>query len=277
MSKRKNTIIILFVLVLLLVGAIVSIQIYREKSSKENKAAQNFIDFLYQNDMVDKSENKTDTKYKSKKISDGSKEYYQVSTENFTVNLDSNYNVIGFNNYKLVSLDTVISENSAREIAEKYISNLSNEDYKFKELIKEGETKVNYYSYIFTRYKEGYPFYSDQIVINIDKTTGYLSGYSNTILQGSPKAIIINTEQVNAENSAIDLFNQLNKDGKIKRNTTYKAFCDTKDKATTELCYVVTVEGVDSEEKEVRWKYFISTETGEVINSVKDNISITAS
>lgn len=277
MSKRRKTIIILSIMGLLIVGAILSIQIYNSRNIKEKEAAKSFIELLYNNDMIDRTEEKDDIKYNTKKQSDGVKEYYEVTTKNFTINLDSNFKVIGFNNYKIEIKDTQISEKSAREFAEKYISNLSKEDYKFKETIKEGDTKLNCYSYIFTRYKEGQPFYSDQILIKIDKIKGYLEGYSNTTLQGEPKKVNIIIEQGSAEGNAIISFNEKNKSGRVLPNTTYKAFCDTKDKTVTELCYVVTVIGVDEEKKEVRFKYFISTETGELINSIKDNVSNTVS
>jgi len=275
MSNRGKIIMIICIIILLVIGACLSIQIFYNRNTKEEKSAKDFIVLLYSKDMVDKTDSTDKIKYKVEKQSDGIKEYYRVTTKNYGIDLDSNYKVIGFNNYKVVSLDTLISEDAARVIAEKYISQLVEDDYKFKEAIKEDSTSVSYYSYIFTKYKGGYPFYSDQIVINIDKSTGYLSGYSNTNMQGEPKEANIGIEQVGAESTAIEVFNKLNVAGVIEERYTFKAFCDNKDKTATELCYVVTVKGTDIDNKEVKWKYFISTESGEVINSIKDNVTNT--
>ena len=275
MSNRRKTIMILSIIILLIIGTFLSIQIFYNRSTKEKIAAKDFVELLYSNNMVDKTEIEDKIKYKSEKLGDGVKEYYRVSTKNYGIDLDSNYKIIGFNNYKVVSLGTLISEDAARTIAEKYISQLAVEDYKFKDTIKEAESVVPYYSYIFTRYKEGYPFYSDQIIINIDKSSGYLSGYSNTTLQGETRSINISIEQNIAENMAVDEFDKLNKAGVAETESTFKAFCNDKDKTETELCYVVTVKGTDIDGKEVKWKYFISTESGEVINSIKDNVSNT--
>lgn len=275
MSNRGKTIMILSITILLIIGTFLSVQIFYNRSTKETIAAKDFIELLYSNNMVGKTEIEDEIKYKSEKLSDGVKEYYRVSTKNYGMDLDSNYKIIGFNNYKVVSLDTLISEDAARTIAEKYISQLSEEDYKFKDTIKEAEIVVPYYSYIFTRYKEGHPFYSDQIIINIDKSSGYLSGYSNTTLQGETRSINISIEQNVAENIAVAEFIKLNKAGVVETDSTFKAFCNDKDKTETELCYVVTVKGTDIDDKEVKWKYFISTESGEVINSIKDNVSNT--
>lgn len=273
MSNRGKPIIILTITILFIISTFLSIEIFYNRSTKETIAAKEFIELLYSNNMVDKTEKENKIKYNVEKLSYGVKEYYRISTKSYGIDLDSNYKVIGFINYKVVSLDTLISEEAARVIAEKYISQLSEEDYKFKETIKEVGIVVPYYSYNFTRYKEGYPFYSDQIIINIDKSSGYLSGYSNTTLQGETRGINISIEQNVAENIALVEFVKLNKGGVVETNSTFKAFCNDKDKTKTELCYVVTVKGTDVDGKEVKWKYFISAESGQVINSIKDNVS----
>ena len=39
-----------------------------------------------------------------------------------------------------------------------------------------------------------------------------------------------------------------------------------------ELCYVITLKGIDADKKEIRVKYFISTEDGRIIRTIRDNI-----
>lgn len=279
MKKNKGHIIFLIVIIFLVIIATSLVIIFNMKNTKEIKVSKEFIQLLYDNNMIENKSTVNDIKYKSEKISDGTKEFYRVSANEYGIDIDSNYNVIGFSN-NLSSKYTTnqnINEEEAREIAEKYIVDLVKDNYMFKEAIDPGEKQVSYYSYRFTRYKDDYPFYNDTILINIDKYTGFLSNYSNTSSQGEPKEVVINIDDITAENTALELFNSLNKNGVVDKTKekTYRVYYDNKDKSDTELCYLVTISGLDIDNKEVQWKYFVSTETGEIINYLRDTVSNT--
>lgn len=275
MNSKKGSKVIITVFVILLICTGFAIQHFYGRINKEINSAKSFVELLYDKKMIDTSEDLDEIDYEVVKQLDGNKENYRVSSENFGFDLNSEYNVIGFTyNYKLKNEDNLLSEEEARKLAEKYISILSEEDYKFKKQIQEELSDgLSYYGYMFSRYKDGYPFYNDQIMIQIDKYSGYLTGYSNTTSQGTPEKIEINVELDGAKEIAIESFNSLNKDGVVDSNDILVAYADNKDKTRTELCYVITVSGKDVDDKDVKWKFFITTDTGEVINSTRDTVS----
>lgn len=274
MSSKNGSKVIIAVFVILLIGIAASVQHFYGRINKEIDSSKNFIELLYDNKMIDTSQDIDEIDYKVEKQLDGNKENYRVSSRNFGFDLNSKYNVIGFTyNYNGKNNNKLISEEDARKLAEKYIEILSKEDYKFKMQIQEDLSDgLSYYGYMFSRYKDGYPFYNDQIMIQIDKYSGYLAGYSNTTSQGKPEKIEINVELEGAIKIALETFNNLNKDGVVNEDSIEISYADNKDKTKTELCYVITVSGKDVDDKEVKWKYFITTNTGEVINFRKDTI-----
>ena len=75
-----------------------------------------------------------------------------------------------------------------------------------------------------------------------------------------------------AENIADKDFLANNLDVSEVHNDTFQAFYEDKTSGKIELCHIVTVEGINSDNKEVRVKYIISTETGEIVNIIKDNV-----
>lgn len=58
---------------------------------------------------------------------------------------------------------------------------------------------------------------------------------------------------------------------------TFKAFYEDKDRKKTELCYVISIKGLGIDGKEMKTKYFVSTESGEIINRIKDTVTETKS
>ena len=97
---------------------------------------------------------------------------------------------------------------------------INNSSNKYKDKIDDGD--VSYYGYIFTRYKDGYPFYSDQITIQIDKKTGYLVGFSNTASQGSAKKAVVNLEISGARQIGLDTFrSKFKNNGSVNDNEIY--------------------------------------------------------
>ncbi|MGG7176480.1 YcdB/YcdC domain-containing protein [Clostridium paraputrificum] len=275
MNYKKKSIIFFAIIVVLAMGIFFSIYLYVGGGTKEVKAAKRFIGIVYSYDIVDKSENKDQISYKSLSKSDSSslKETYSVTTRDFGIDIDSEFNVIGFSNNVSKVGSVNISENKARDLAEEYLSHIYKGKYGFKEIIKDESTeKSPYYSLVFTKYADGYPYYTDQIMVSINKNSGKMDGYSNSTSQGEPEKVKINKSQDEAEDIAIKAFSKLNKDAEIVENT-YKAFAGDRDKVRTELCYIVTLKGIDADNKETKVKYFISTENGNVVNTVKDKIS----
>lgn len=277
--NKKGTKIFIVAIMLLIICVGIVIYLFNIKIHKEIKATKEFLQVLYDNKMLKTDISINDIEFNISKLSDGNKKYYRVTSKMYGLDLDADYNVVAFNNYSDIAAikDNSITEEAAIVLAEEYIGKIVKEDYKYKEKISDGEDSLSYYGYIFTRYKDGYPFYSDQIMIQIDKYSGYLTAYTNTATQCIPKRIDVKIKIDSAEAIAVENFNNssTNKEGSIEKDTTYIAYCDNSDKTVTKLCYIVVVKGLDIDNNEIKWKYFITADTGEVLNSMKDTVSKT--
>lgn len=276
MNFTKRGIVFFLTIVGLLLCIFFIVYTFIGGTSKEVKAAKSFIGVLYSEDIVVESEDQKLISYESTKKNDSSNgnEYYVVNTRDFGIDVDSNYNIIGFKNKVSTVGEVKVSKEEAIKLAEKYLGYIYEGDFKFKEFIEEEGAVTPYYSLVFTKFKNGYPFYKDQIVVSIDKENGKLDGYSNITTQGDPKKIKVDVNISEAEENALKEFLTLNESGEVV-GETFKAFFENKDKTETELCFVVTLKGVGIDGKEAQWKYFVSTDSGKIINILKDTVKET--
>lgn len=271
MNFKKTRIVLSITIVCLLLCIIFIGYIYIGSGSKEIRAAKKFISLLYLEDIVSESEELKSISYESTKKNDSAnqREYYVINTRDFGIDIDSDYDVVGFKNKVCTVGETRVSEEEAIKLAKEYLDKIYYGDVGYKETIKDETQVTPYYSLVFTKQKNGYPFYKDQIVINIDKEMGTLDGYSNMSTIGKPKRAKIKVEQSEAERTALNEFSTLSGEAKISEDT-FKAFYMDKDGEETELCYIVSLEGKGIDGKETRWKFFVSTESGSIINTIKD-------
>lgn len=276
-ESKKNAVILGALLLCIVTFTLIVVITLKYNKSKEARATKEFIEVIEEKNMIEIEDYK-DIKYTVKKQVDGlnTKGFYYVSTPNFDVYLNEDYEVTGFTNRIEKVGVTEVSFEQAKDTAEKYIDELVHDDAILKDYNQESDKKVPYYSFVFIKYKDGYPFYTDQIIINIDKSKGLLDGYSNYSIQGEPIEIIISISQEKAEEIAKNEFLKLNTEPKIAEDTI-KAYVNDKDMLLCELSYIVTIIGKDLQSKETKYKYFISTKDGTIINSSKDNVSNTTS
>ena len=142
-----------------------------------------------------------------------------------------------------------------------YVEEMFDGEYKIDDISKEDKDSNSYYSVVFSKYEEGYPYYSEKLIMNIDKESGKLQGCINKTQNLSHKKVDINISEKKAEEIALNSFNKLNKDGRII-NKPYLAFYNNKeDEGENELCYIIEI--ANKSEKNV---YFISSINGEVKN-----------
>jgi len=272
MKKKNKKIFSLILIVILLIVISLSAHVIIGNGKKEIKAARNFKELLYSEDMINKYENDSLLSYKSTRKIDASnsKKYYTVTTKYFTMDIDDSYNVVGFNNMLYEDGKTQIDKESAKEISENYLKKLYNGDYEYDSLVEDDTLNVPYYTFIFKKCEKGYPYYDKKITLQINKFTGNLDGYVNFNSYVDTKNIDILLSEEEAISNALKDFNEINKNGEIIG--IYKAWTENEDKSFMELCYVITLKGIDEEEKEIRIKYFISTEDGRIIRTINDNI-----
>ena len=272
MKKKNKKIFSLIFIVILLIVIALSAHVIIGNGKKEIKAAKNFKELLYSEDMINEYENDSLLSYKSisKIDASNSKKYYTVTTKYFTMDIDDSYNIIGFNNMLYGNGKTQIDKEVAKEISEKYLKKLYNGDYEYDSILEEKTLNVPYYTFIFKKCEKGYPYYDKKITLQINKFTGKLDGYVNLNSYLDTKGTDILLSEEEASSNALKDFNEINKNGEIIG--IYKVWTENEDNSFMELCYVITLKGIDEEEKEIRIKYFISTEDGRTIRTVRDNI-----
>lgn len=275
MSYKRKGIWFFVAIVILILGVFLSIYLYMGAGKKEIKAAKYFMADVYYHDIVIKSGSINDFKFKSvaKNGANSSNEYYSVVTNNYGIEVNDSYEVIGFTNKASESGDVNISKDKAKGLAEDYLGYIYDGEYEFKEFMNSDE-ELTYYPLVFTKYEDGYPYYVDQIMIGINKTNGKLDKYSNGTFQGKPKKNHINVNKEEAEKIAMNVFKEIYDSGVVVEES-YEAYCDNKDSSETELCYVVTINGEDENKNSVKFRYFITTDKGEIINMIKVTVSET--
>ena len=274
MKKKIKRIFSLIFIVILLIVIALSAHVIIGNGKKEIKVAKNFKELLYSENMINKYENDSLLSYKSisKIDASNSKKYYTINTKYFTIDIDNSYNVIGFNNMLYENGKTKIDKEVAKEISERYLKKLYKGDYEYDSILEDNDLNVPYYTFIFKKCEDGYPYYDKKITLQINKVTGKLDGYVNLTSYLDTKDVDILLSEEEAISNALKDFNEINKNGEIIG--IYKAWTENEDSSFMELCYVITLKGIDEEEKEIRIKYFISTEDGRIIRTINDNIIV---
>lgn len=271
-SIRKKTIAICLLVVLFIIAGL-CIYSYVGAGSKEKRAAKEYITMLREKDMIDREVNLDNLESVEKSDPSKAEKYYSVTVDKYAVDIDAKYNVIGFNNQKSKAYMDLISIDKAKEIAESYVKTLYDGECIFKESVKEEESqKVPYYTMIFSKCKDGIPYYTYSVSVKINKENGKLDGFSNSSINIEPEKSVVNITKEEAEAKVKEYFSKLNTFVEFDDNIC-ECFCEDKDKTKLELCYMVSVKGIDSDNKEIKMKYFVSTETGDIINSEKNNVT----
>ena len=170
MNYKKRSIIFFITIICLLISLLCIVYSYIGGGSKEIRAAKRFVSLLYSQDIVAETENLDSISYESSKKYDmnNESEYYIVNTRDFGIDVDNEFKVIGFKNKVCILGETKVSEEQAIKKAEDYLDKIYTGDVEFKEFIKSEGQEVPYYSLIFTKLEDGYPFYKDQIIVNIN-------------------------------------------------------------------------------------------------------------
>ena len=194
------------------------------------KASKNFITKLYSINAISNEQNLDAIKYERIKILNSQNDlvHRSIATQGFGIDLDKNNNVIGFTKKEIPNNITKLNLKEARILAEGYLKNIYDGEVVLKTINSNEDSKyLPYYSFIYTKQKNGYPFYFDEIKLNIDKENGFLDGYSNSTMQREYKESVINISEQEAKNIALEEFQKFNKEGSV-RNETNLVYADNK-------------------------------------------------
>ena len=270
MGKKKGKYISIIPIVILIILIPMVAYNYFGQGRKEIGIANKFIKRLTEKNIIEKSSKEIKFKLKEKSGTEKEEGIYSLVSDDYRVDLDKNKNIISFIYNNKNSKKVNITPEKAKELAMKYVDEMFEGEYKIDEISKEDKDSNSYYSVVFSKYEDGYPYYLEKLIMNINKEDGKLQGCINKTQNLSHKKIDINISEKEAEEIALNSFNKLNKDGKII-NKPYLAFYNNKeDEGENELCYIIEI--ANKSEKNV---YFISSINGDVKNSFSNIIEKT--
>ncbi|GAB6167559.1 hypothetical protein JCM1393_00190 [Clostridium carnis] len=273
MKNKKGTIIFGIIIGCLIIAILVVGRAIISKDSKEIVAATKFIEELQENNVIDIGENyikdskesNTEIIPLNKSTNTNSKIQFSVIVQNYGVDLDSDYNVIGFSKKESSCevKEIKYTEEEAKKQAEKYLKEIANEKIMFKEIrIVEGSNEP-FYTVVFYKCKNGYPYYEYEIIAKINKCTGKLDGYTNYTLDHVKHISKIKIDKNDANKIAKEYLGKLKIEGKIDENP-FTAYVSDKDKHI-QLAYVYTIESKNKEGKSIKYKLYVSANSGEVL------------
>lgn len=276
MKLKKASIIVLLIILCLLV--IVGIILYNfiGPGSKDIKASKEFISKLYSINAISNEFSLESIKYERGRVLNNDKKMVSKSivTQNYGIDLDKNNNVIGFTKKEIPVNTTKISLKDATILADSYIKKIYDGEVILKSINDNmDESTLPYYSFVYTKQKNGYAFYFDEIKVNIDKENGFLDGYSNSTMQKESKEPTINISEEKAKKIALETFEKYNNSGEARNNVELvyaNNRMDKKENQIYEVCYIVTTDGKNDKGSYISWKIFVSAENGNILNILKD-------
>ena len=276
MKLKKASIVGISTLLFLLIIIVIILYNFIGPGASDIKASKNFITKLYSINAINTEQNLDVIKYERIKIlnSQNNLVHRTIVTQSFGIDLDKNNNVIGFAKKEIPTNITKVNLQDARILAETYLKNMYEGEVVLKTINSNEDSKyLPYYSFIYTKQKNGYPFYFDEIKLNIDKENGFLDGYSNSTMQRECKEPVINISEQEAKKIAVESFQKYNKEAIVK-NETNLVYADNKiDKEASkiyEVCYIINIDGKNDKNVNVSWKIFVSSENGNILNILKD-------
>ncbi|ATD55381.1 hypothetical protein [Clostridium chauvoei] len=274
MKIKRTTIGFALLSVLLVIAIFITVYFIIGDKSREIKTAKNFIKTLQNVNAIDSTVKIENMEYKPLKAegNNNPKIKYTIITENYGVDLDKDYNVIGFSKKEADISDKsiLIEEEKAVELAERYIKSISNEEIKFKELRKLDVDMAQFYTVVFYKCKEGYPYYDYEVVAKINKITGELDGYSNATLEEIKHFSKINIESNKAKEIVYNYFSKLDCRASINSDPLI-AYVKVKDNEI-KLAYIFIADTKNKDGIIQKHKIFVSTDTGEVIGINSEGI-----
>ena len=286
MKDNKVKIIFTITTCILIVFIGILVKNILSKENKEVNIAKNFIQDLAKKNIIDyydKGDETNKNEALNKLVNQNSQIQYSVLVGNYGVDIDKEYNVIGFSNknisnevksersaYSLADTE-VIDEEKAIDYGAKYIKEISNEEFKFKEVKnKDGENNP-YYIVAFYKYKDGYPIYKQEITTLIDKKSWKLQGYSNYPLGKKEYISDMKIDEEYAVNIVLDSFKNLNLI-KYDIETIQVAYVETeKDKLV--LSYVFNIKNNKEDKASENYLVIIRGDNGEIISSNLETIN----
>lgn len=271
MRFKKASIVfgVIIIVLLLLIGIMVSNIL--DKGTKEVKVAKKFIEELYDNGVIEQNNlNKDEVineEVLNKLSNKNSRIKYSVIVGNYGVDIDDDYKVLGFSNKNLAEekyIDKDIGEEEAVYLAKSYISKITKDDFSFKEIKSKEDVNSSVYNVVFYKYRNGYPYYKQEINTLINRRTGKLEGYTNYSIEDVKYIEKINIDENEATEILKNNFASLKLEATIEGKPTL-VYINISDKEMV-LAYIFNFKIASEENKENICISSVRADTGEVIN-----------
>ncbi|MEG0295574.1 MAG: PepSY domain-containing protein [Clostridium sp.] len=194
---------------------------------------------------------------------------YTVATKNYGIDLDKEYRVVGFSKKEAKHGNKVnITEEEAINIAKKFSTELTDESLEYKGMKTVEGQDLPYYNVAFSKTKGDYSYLDKEVVVQIDKYTGELDGYSNVYLDDFEH---ISTKKISEEQAIEGIKTYLNKLGYTLTEQKLKqiGYVTIAEKKNV-LAYLFDIKYVDKDGENHDYTIQVSTFSGDIVNGIKE-------
>lgn len=268
--KKASIVFSIIIIVLLLLIALIVNNILN-RGTKEVKVAKNFIEELYDSGIIEDSYSIKKAVIKEETLNKLSNQNsiikYSVIVGKYGVDIDKDFNILGFSNKNIDENNTksnVIGEEDAIYLAKSYLSKITKDEFKFKEIKVSDNVDNSFYNIIFYKYRNGYPYYKQEINTVINKFTGKLEGYTNYPIDNIKYSEEINIDEKEATKILKDNFESLELEVTSMEDPLL-SYINISDKEMV-LAYIFNSNLKDKSGNEESCTSSVRADTGEVIN-----------
>lgn len=266
MKRRKESIIFVVISIILIFCIFFVRAKVVGKSSNQVRNAVEFLNTLVEVEAINYSKVPEASDFKEIKIynTNNSTSKYTVVSGNYGIDLDGDYNIIGFlDQNSAMEEKENFSEDKAIINAKIYLKAILDDKVKFNEVKTIDPVQSPVYTFSFYKYHKKYVSYSNEIVVQINKYTGKLVSYTgfsdNKVTYNSD----IEIHKDALKTIANDYFKVLGLKGEVINN--FKLGYFILEEGQAQLCYVLNFKIIDGEQKDKVYNVVVSTKDGTVI------------
>lgn len=269
MKNKFKWILSMLVVIILLMGILIIWNKDMGKASKQVRETVKFLDNMIDAKAIDENSHpKVEEVQEVKSIStSNSTVAYTLIWKNCGVDLDEDYNVVGYlNQSENEAFENKLKEAKCYEYASNYLKTIITDKFKYSS--SQNNEDENSYTFTFYRYHKKYPNYNNEIKLKINKETGKLVSYSAFCDENMEyKSNILLTEKraiSKAEEYCSEMFNEKIK---ILGQTTKGYFNAGENKYV--LCYIINYKITEGENQDKQYSILITTDDGTVLNNIE--------
>ena len=200
---------------------------------------------------------------------------HTIIAENYGVDLDEEYNIVGFLNQGQVSRnEESIDINEAIKIASNYVEEISKKDISLNEVKETPSEEVPYYTISFYKIYKDYVNFNSEIIIKIHENNGELVGYSEVSSKSKKYKDDIEISQMESEEIALKYFKDKEIKGEILSSTNIGYLFI--DEEVSQLCRIINYEVKLENDSRAIHQIYISTEDGTILKEaiISENIGV---